>query len=60
MTMTAGTGFAMPAATAAIRVALTGSLVAHGLTAGLHVAAVVGALAFLAGATISPSWPMRP
>ena len=75
----AGTGFAMPAATAAIMeaapaerggaasgvfnaarqtgsaigVALTGSLVAHSLTAGLHVAAVVGALAFLAGATIS-------
>ncbi len=75
----AGTGFAMPAATAAIMeaapaerggaasgvfnaarqtgsaigVALTGSLVARGLTAGLHVAAVAGALAFLAGATIS-------
>jgi MFS transporter, DHA2 family, methylenomycin A resistance protein len=37
----------------AVGVALTGSLAAHDLTAGLHVAAVVGAFAFLAGAVIS-------
>jgi MFS transporter, DHA2 family, methylenomycin A resistance protein len=75
----AGTGFTMPAATAAIMeaapaerggaasgvfnaarqtgsaigVALAGSLAAHGLTGGLHVAAVVGGLAFLTGALIS-------
>jgi MFS transporter, DHA2 family, methylenomycin A resistance protein len=37
----------------AIGVALTGSLAARGLTGGLHVAAIVGAVAFLAGALIS-------
>jgi MFS transporter, DHA2 family, methylenomycin A resistance protein len=37
----------------AIGVALTGSLAARGLTTGLHVAAVAGALAFLAGAVVS-------